>query len=564
NAAPRDQQLDMIRSGERLVLEHLHREHPRLVTSLRPVNPQAYAETQAAPPAEIPMICDTLWIDTDRALCTLTWRGQMPLQHPAQEGRVLVAMASSGQRLSYPDVARLRGEVASRGPASSPVRPPAPSGQQGAVQIVDPKTVSDARDVTASPDDLARFRAAMPFLDPKGPITPVPRPAAPPAFVRPAPPPVPMPPPMPPVPPMPPPIPSPAMPPPIPSPAIAPPPPEPASSRATSSSDAWLTSSPSLRSGPSISTAAAAQSGAAAASTAAAAASALPEKPRAAPAKSQPSAPSSARTDARELLDLLWFDPESVRRMRSYKPWKAALSEAGEWLDAGSAQKTQKTQNVDGSRPGDRADALRVLVKIKPLDGEGIVASMVSSIDEDSAFTPPLVVVGGELYFPFDDAEILKAYIAGAAPFLGSDKKLREIVDTAGEVLRSPWPGSRGLVESLGARLKEAFVQANRALTPAYLETAAEQALLEQRRYQKRILLGQDRIRALLTIQGSAAPVPTYLPDSLTRQLPMFQRFRAVIVAEAHGQQDQYESHPIALVGLALARVLPIPTIQPR
>jgi hypothetical protein len=244
--------------------------------------------------------------------------------------------------------------------------------------------------------------------------------------------------------------------------------------------------------------------------------------------------------------------------MRSYKPWKAALSDAsGEWLDADLSQKT-------ASKASERADALRVLLKIKPLDGDGIVASMASSIDEDSAFTPPLVVVSGDLHFPFDDTEILKAYVAGATPFLGSDKKLREIVDTAGEVLRSPWPGSRGLVESLASRLKEAFAQANRALPPAYLETSAEQALLEQRRYQKRAILGQDRIRALLTPLGGGAPLPTYLPDSLTRQLPMFQRFRALIAAEAHGQQDQYESHPVALVGLALARVLPIPTIQSR
>jgi hypothetical protein len=41
NAAPRDQQVDAIRSGERLVLEHLHRDHARLVTSLRGVYPQA-------------------------------------------------------------------------------------------------------------------------------------------------------------------------------------------------------------------------------------------------------------------------------------------------------------------------------------------------------------------------------------------------------------------------------------------------------------------------------------------------------------------------------------------
>jgi hypothetical protein len=39
----------------------------------------------------------------------------------------------------------------------------------------------------------------------------------------------------------------------------------------------------------------------------------------------------------------------------------------------------------------------------------------------------------------------------------------------------------------------------------------------------------------------------------------MFQRFRATIAAEAQGQQDQFESHPVALLALALGRLIPVP-----
>ncbi len=35
----------------------------------------------------------------------------------------------------------------------------------------------------------------------------------------------------------------------------------------------------------------------------------------------------------------------------------------------------------------------------------------------------------------------------------------------------------------------------------------------------------------------------------------MFQRLRVRVIAEVHMQQDQYESHPIALRVVALARV---------
>ncbi len=76
NVAPRDQQVDAIRADERLVLENLHQEHPRLVTALPGIRPRAGVERRGAPPVELPLTADTLWIDTNRGVCTVTWRGQ--------------------------------------------------------------------------------------------------------------------------------------------------------------------------------------------------------------------------------------------------------------------------------------------------------------------------------------------------------------------------------------------------------------------------------------------------------------------------------------------------------
>lgn len=90
NAAPADQQCDTLRANERVVLENLHHEHPRLATSLTAVKPRALLEQPGMPAQEFGMRCDTLLVDTDRGTCTLTWRGQIPLAHAAEAGRVVV------------------------------------------------------------------------------------------------------------------------------------------------------------------------------------------------------------------------------------------------------------------------------------------------------------------------------------------------------------------------------------------------------------------------------------------------------------------------------------------
>lgn len=91
NAAPADQQLQALREDERLVLENLDPDHPRLVTALPGLRPRATIEGRGAP-RPLAMRCDTLWIDVDRSLCTLTWRGQIPLESPEEPGRVVIAM----------------------------------------------------------------------------------------------------------------------------------------------------------------------------------------------------------------------------------------------------------------------------------------------------------------------------------------------------------------------------------------------------------------------------------------------------------------------------------------
>lgn len=95
NVAPPDQVLDAIAGDERIVLEHLHPRFPRLVTQLAAATPCVVASL-AGVEQNVPLVCDTLVIDSDRGLAFLIWRGHVQLSHPQQEGVVFVSAAPIG------------------------------------------------------------------------------------------------------------------------------------------------------------------------------------------------------------------------------------------------------------------------------------------------------------------------------------------------------------------------------------------------------------------------------------------------------------------------------------
>ena len=110
NAAPRDQQIEALRAGDALVLENLNREHPRLETRIPGVRAKAFlVPADVDRGIEIALRCDTLWIDTDRSLLTLSWRGLVTVDTPDEEalGTVVIAAESKGRELGYAQIARI-------------------------------------------------------------------------------------------------------------------------------------------------------------------------------------------------------------------------------------------------------------------------------------------------------------------------------------------------------------------------------------------------------------------------------------------------------------------------
>jgi hypothetical protein len=451
NVAPADQQVDVLRSNERIILENLHPEHPRLSTSLPGGVSYPRAIVERGGSADVlPLRCDTLVIDADRGRCTLTWRGQVPLEHPNQPGRVSISMVGAVAPRRGPPAA---GPTAPR-PATVGSAPPAFGGSappaRRAAQTLD----------TAA---LEQARAAMPFPQGGGPA-PAPtwssevRPAAGLPFGAPV---------------------SVQAPPVIAPPLVRPPVSLDPVAPAISGSP-WAAGGDAQQTGMSVGQLVASQQPALAV-------------PPAAPPSDERS-PDTARPaptlPPEHVVSLLWFDPKGLPRIRKKPRWRKILDDL---------EDEQPDPDLDGETSGDagkdedRRDVFAVLVRGEAADALGIREAVTQAIRRDGSFVEPLVLLAGELRFLFDEQE-----------------------------------------------------------------AHTERMLLEQRRYQKRTVLGKPWIRAIFVPAGSEESIPAYLPEALAAELPMFQRFQARLVAELHLQLDQFESHPNALKVAALARVTPI------
>jgi hypothetical protein len=490
NAAPRDQQVEELRGDELILMENLHPEHARLTTRLPGVKPRVFVEWPGAPGQELAVAGDTLWIDTDQAICTLAWRGQLRLEGRAHSGRVLVVLEERGERVAWADVERMLGPRRQAMPANS----------------------GETMPLDRAPDG----RAVLPFVGRQNDATGIAVPAAP--------------------------LVTPSM-----APAVAPSP--------------WAikdVQAPPLVTSPVLDRAkdAGGAPGALAASNAAAAVVAKPDKPESPVASAPKPAPEApARERPREMLELVWYDASALPRIRRHLAWKKIIAEL---------KPRSSDDDFDGGLPPDKArdakdrrDVFGVLARGEPADMAGIETAVALATAEDGSFVPPYVLTAGELSFPFDERETLKTMCAVAAPFMAADKKLKEAVDAANELVKAPGIHvSSGLAEGAIGRLREAFRQSSRSLPEGYLETQTERILLEQRSYQKRKFAAQPCIRALLIPANSTAALPAYIPESIANEIPMFPTLSARGIGEVKLQVDQYEASSLAFRVLALARVL--------
>jgi uncharacterized protein DUF2169 len=611
--------LAALRPDERLLLENLHAEHPRLLTRLPGVRPFAFLDRLGAP-QRLGFEADTLWIDTARALCTLTFRVAIPLRSPEEQGTVLVLLAQSGQEPTWADIPPRRLPMMSiedlaggdeiegpiddvEGPlddhesdsddadsdfegeheGSLPTqRPPALTLPfdllRGDLQL--PELPFPRRNEALTPPPPAPSEAqsgspaaALPFrASPTGIVIPSP-PASPPS------------------------PPSTALPPPIPPPRHSepahfasapitpprhsepvkfgvPPPPPSRHSEPSHFTSQHITAPPppmpSSAGAPSLHT-----SGVFFASAAAAVASEpwfgrVPEPPlhavpapAPAPASSKASAPvpspraSSPKLEPDGAIQLVFHDTESMPRIRRTPRWRTIL------LDLEKRPPDPDLEDPafakDPAEVEDRREIFEILARGAPAIAIEINEALIAAVRDDGKLVSPLLLVGGELQLPFDEIETLRATVTTVTPLAGNDENLRASIEIARQFLAIPGLATAPAVaEGLTARIREAWSQGKRVVVPGYLDAQTERALTEQRHYQRRTVFGGTHLRALLHC-GGQSPIPAYLPESAAKVLPLYPRFKVRLVAEVHLQIDPYETNQAALRGLALARVSPLP-----
>ncbi|WP_437335105.1 DUF2169 family type VI secretion system accessory protein [Sorangium sp. So ce394] len=572
NHAPQDQQIKELRDDAQIALENLHPEHPRLVASLPGVRPRAVLERASGAAQPLTLRCDTLWIDADRSVCALTWRAQVPIEHPQERGRVLVELAQAGA--GWPGGAVGRASMASqpRGlDVAETAVPPAPSAEDEAE--------AEAFAGTMAPGVVPPAEMALPFA-PSGqasgfaggpPAQSAPRPlaqsssgwggAAPPAVPAP----------------------------PGSAPSLgqsspswgagaqpAPPPPSLRTRTGSDDPDAFFAPSPPpppprvVAPAPMEAIPPARESNPWSVEPRAgqpppmtvgqlAAHVATPEVVRAEPAPAARPAPAATpRLEGAPALQFIWYDPDEVPRIRRKPAFQRVLRE----LEARplDAEADDPAIVRDPMAVEDRREVFEVLARGEAADEAELSRALERAVREDGKFVPPLALLAGELHFPLDELERLKATMTTAAAFAAGDEALSAAVEEAKGFLSMPHllcPPA--VAEGLTQRIEDAFARVKRSVPQGYLGEQAERVLLERRCYQRRAVFGAVHLRALLQVGGSSKHVPAYLPEDLAKRLPMQARFRARLIATLELQEDQYETHPAALKVTALGRLMAAP-----
>jgi hypothetical protein len=552
--APADQWLDQLHADETITLENLHPDHALLTTRLAGVAPRARVEVLGEPAWDLDLVADSLWIDTNRSIATLTWRAQLRVESRDQAGRVVIGAEEKAKPVRWParDAGNIDGEAlhttqddeqaanalrALDVPVGAlPFRPSPPSarGRQAAPTLASPperRAWSDDGTEVAKPSFgsgpgsmpawLTSQSEALPAaINPPAPVsnsfgarrhsetTEVPSAAklgvA--ALSNAA--------------------------------AVAPPsvvfgehrgPPS------TSISDLYAGKVDDRALG------AAAYGGVLQASNAAAGT---------APVRTNGTKEAATRApvDAspRALQELVWFDPAQVDRIRAVERWADFLVEPPKADD-------EKKAAAEKAR-ADRASVVGVLGLAETV--HDVEIALQTSIDDDGLFEPPLGVIGGDLEVVFDDVETLKILSGAAGPLAPGDKRMKDVLDLASEVTKTPLGVASEVAANFVARIREAWTREKRMLPPDYLDHHTRRLLLEQRLYQKRQLADAEWIRALLTPPNASSAIPAYLPVAMGRWLPLFARFPARVIATIVPQQDHSEASPVALFVCALSRTL--------
>jgi hypothetical protein len=260
------------------------------------------------------------------------------------------------------------------------------------------------------------------------------------------------------------------------------------------------------------------------------------------PAVAPVAAPSEARevaAQAREhvVIELVWLAADAVWAIRDR--WRETAPRRIDFDD-----------DLAPKSESDRDFVLRVMSSAAAVGLQGVMGAMREAARGGAGFTAPLVLATGDVVLPFDDLEALRVTLAALAPLGVADAKIKDAVAAADALVQAGLQSGSPLVAQATAELREAVPAQARAA----LDAQVERVLIAEKRFQKRAVFGGPQLRLLCDLGDGEALA--YLPEDAGASLPLFQRFGARIVAEAHVRQDQFEPHAQALKMLALGRIV--------
>jgi hypothetical protein len=254
-------------------------------------------------------------------------------------------------------------------------------------------------------------------------------------------------------------------------------------------------------------------------------------------------------TPSSEPIDLLWFDPRSVRRVRVF--YKSLLAD----LSFDDVDERHEVPSDDPDLDRAREELFGVLTREPVADPALASRLMAEAIDERGRFTPPLAVFESELRVAFSDAARLRAAVATVAPLAANDKRLKELCDAGTEQLARSHPNAGGAASRLLASIRDHYAtQYGKSPHAMGLDAEIDRQLLEERAFDERTLFGGKHLRCVFG--GGASLIPAYIAEGVRDSLPLFDVFRARIVAEVHLRQDKGEASSLSLRVVALARLL--------
>lgn len=201
----------------------------------------------------------------------------------------------------------------------------------------------------------------------------------------------------------------------------------------------------------------------------------------------------------------------------------------------------------------DRADTLRVLCYGRP-DGASQVRDALADSLEDADLDAPLVLVAGQLRPTFDELETLKITIAVVQSVAGNDKRILGAVALGQEAVSSsvgPRPDA-----ALGLARQIAATTGGLSIPIDYVPSQVERALVEGRKYKRRILRGSPRYRADIALAHGGEVFPLYLPEAILQSLPLLPSCPVIALCEVRLREDAAEATSEALFPTALGRVV--------